>query len=520
MFQYLLNTTAIWLMSLVLFDAFLRRESYHAYNRFYLLFTLLLGALLPLWQWQDTGRVYAGTLQAPLQQVVTVKQNVVAAATPATTVSWVQWLAIIYWAGVFIALGLLVIEIIKLVGFYRKGKKTILNGWTIIETGKEHAPFSFLDTLYVCSRQQYSDGEWNMILTHEKRHGALFHFADLLLMQVARIIFWFHPLVYIYNKRLLLIHEYQADTHIVSLGAAEGQQVYGKFLVEQALLQSAPSISHSFNRSPIKKRIIMLTRRSSAASRTKMLVFIPLALVCMICFSKNVFSQKNSGSDPFLLAFGNKNLGINRTTLNDVLANPSIYVNQPGYEILDFSIYLLPAGKDLVGPYKIKGNTVDGTALDKIKELSKTDTGNGRIFIDDVHVKHNGKTDAIMGINIKYDYHKKFWWADAHLITFGIADPNTHVITLNQILDNPTVICKEANYTVVKFSIMFSHTVKNDVIGPFTINGSQVGGEALEKIKELNKSKDKGIRIFVSEVHAESGGKDGLVPSNIFYDVN
>src|ERR1035437_535461 len=36
----------------------------------------------------------------------------------------------------------------------------------------------------------------------------------------------------------------------------------------------------------------MLTRRSSAASKIKMLVFIPLALVCIICFSKNSFSQK------------------------------------------------------------------------------------------------------------------------------------------------------------------------------------------------------------------------------------
>ena len=35
----------------------------------------------------------------------------------------------------------------------------------------------------------------------------------------------------------------------------------------------------------------MLTRRSSAASRTKMLVFIPLALVCTLCFSKNSFSK-------------------------------------------------------------------------------------------------------------------------------------------------------------------------------------------------------------------------------------
>ncbi len=38
----------------------------------------------------------------------------------------------------------------------------------------------------------------------------------------------------------------------------------------------------------------MLIRTSSAAARTKMLVFLPLLLVCMLCFSKNVFSQTSA----------------------------------------------------------------------------------------------------------------------------------------------------------------------------------------------------------------------------------
>jgi len=288
MLQYLINASAIWLISLVLFDAFLRRESYHNYNRFYLLFTFLLGALLPLWQWQDNSSPFSGTFQKPIEQVIAAKQTIVSATTQAaTSIDWQQWLLVIYLIGVFAALCLLIIDSIRLLAYYRKGKKSIQYGWTIIQTGKEHAPFSFMNTLFVGSIKQYSPEEWNMILAHEKRHTTLLHFADLLLMQVARIIFWFHPLVYLYNNRLLLVHEYQADN-----ASAQQLQVYGTFLVEQALLQSAPSLSHSFNRSPIKNRIVMLTHRSSAASRTRMLVFIPLALVCIICFSKNSFSQR------------------------------------------------------------------------------------------------------------------------------------------------------------------------------------------------------------------------------------
>ncbi len=287
MLQYLLNTTAIWLISLVLFDVFLRKESYHGYNRSYLLFTFLLGAFLPLWQWQDNNIIYNAAMQRPLDSVIAAKHNIITAGSPSSGIGWEQWLAVLYLAGAFIALCLLIVDIIKLAAFYRSGKKSEQDSWTIIETGKEHAPFSFLNTLFVSSCQQYSDDEWNMILAHERRHTTLLHFSDLLLLQIARIVFWFHPLVYVYNKRLLLVHEYQAD-HT----AIQQPQVYGRFLVEQAVLQAAPSISHSFNRSPIKKRIVMLTRKSSAASRVKMLVFIPLTIACIVCFSKNSYSNR------------------------------------------------------------------------------------------------------------------------------------------------------------------------------------------------------------------------------------
>jgi hypothetical protein len=287
MLQYLINTSAVWLISLLMFDLFLKKESYHSYNRFYLLFTFLLGGLLPLWQWQDTGRPYAERLQRPWEEVIAAKRNIVSATAPGNNIDWGLWIGMVYLAGAGIAFTFLLMDVFKMVRLFHSGKRSVQNTWTIIETGKEHAPFSFLNTLFVRSRQQYSDEEWQMILVHEQRHRALLHFADLLLLQMTRIIFWFHPLVYVYNRRLLLVHEYQADKV-----SAKRPQAYGKFLVEQALLQSAPAISHSFNRSPIKKRIVMLTRRSTALSKGKMALFMPLALVCIFCFSKNSFSKK------------------------------------------------------------------------------------------------------------------------------------------------------------------------------------------------------------------------------------
>ncbi len=284
MLQYIVNLSAIWLLGLALFDIFLRRENYHGYNRFYLLFTLLLGALLPLVQWGSAS--YTGVLRDPVARTVAAKQTLISAAAPAAATGWDQWLAMIYSAGVLAALCVLAADVVKLVRYSRSGTRSGSGGWVLVETGREHAPFSFCNTLFVNSRQQYSSDEWQMIIEHEQRHNSLFHFADLLFIHVARIIFWFHPLVYVYKSRLLLVHEYQADG-----AAAQQPQVYGRFLVEQAVLHAAPSLSHSFNRSPIKNRIVMLTRKSSVASRSKMLVLLPLVVIAAGFFTKDSLAK-------------------------------------------------------------------------------------------------------------------------------------------------------------------------------------------------------------------------------------
>jgi hypothetical protein len=93
--------------------------------------------------------------------------------------------------------------------------------------------------------------------------------------------------VYIYNRRLLLVHEYHADS---SPGLQ--QAVYGEFLIEQALLGAAPSLATSINRSSIKRRLIMLTHKSHGRAKLKLLLVVPLLAVCLCCFTKNSLANK------------------------------------------------------------------------------------------------------------------------------------------------------------------------------------------------------------------------------------
>jgi len=299
MIQYLLNASAIWLLSLLMYDLLLRRESFHGYNRFYLLFTLLLGAFFPLIQWDKGAPVYADA--QPLQRVIQAKGNIERASQPtASSIELAYWIWLIYLAGVTLSSLLLIADAARILVLYNRGGKS-REGITVVETGKEHSPFSLFSILFVSSRAQYGSDEWQMICTHEAKHNHLLHFADILVLQLLKIVFWFHPLIYVYNRRLLMVHEYQAD-----IVARDSPKQYGQFLIEQSILKSAPALSNSFNRSPIKNRIIMLTKHSSRASRIKTLVFIPLVLTCIICFAQNKSSHKKERKGDIITFRGNQ----------------------------------------------------------------------------------------------------------------------------------------------------------------------------------------------------------------------
>jgi hypothetical protein len=171
--------------------------------------------------------------------------------------------------------------------FYNRGAKSKDGVWTIVETGNNHSPFSAFRYVFLSSKENYSEEELQMILTHEEHHGHALHFVDLVLMQLAKVFLWFHPLVYLYNNRLMMVHEYQADAAVEKKPGD-----YGHFLIEQSILGSAPALAHSFNRSPIKKRILMLTRNTSAFAKSKKLLMAPLLLACLLFFTQKGFSDE------------------------------------------------------------------------------------------------------------------------------------------------------------------------------------------------------------------------------------
>jgi beta-lactamase regulating signal transducer with metallopeptidase domain len=316
MLQYVLNVSVIWFSCLVLFDLLLKKETFHSYNRLYLLTSVMLGLVIPLIRWTDNSLPANSLIREPIVAVSEMKaaaftsavtSAVTTAASPANNsglelISLENIIWMLYLAGCLVMTVVLVKEIIRLVAMFQTGKRSREWKFILIETNKNHSPFSFFNLLFVNSKTSFSNTEWQLLLQHENVHRRLFHSIDKIFFSLLKIAFWFNPLVYIFDRRLTMVQEFQAD----KTGNTE-KELYGNFLIEQSMLQSGAGFTNSLNYSPIKNRITMLTSKESSAMATaKYSVLVPLYIILIICCTQNGFSAGKISSSNRVFFNGNE----------------------------------------------------------------------------------------------------------------------------------------------------------------------------------------------------------------------
>ena len=372
MVQYMLNATIIWAVCLLVYDLFLKQETYHQWNRAYLLLALAAGLIIPGIHLPEGAPVVlqAGSaLNLPSLDFSATQSTAAQLSIPAYTATHsLNWIWLIYVSGVALSLLLLLKDAIKLIILYRKGRKQQLGAFTVVETNKPAGPFSLFHLIFISNWHMHTEAEWQMILQHEYRHARLKHGVDLLLLHALQTILWFHPLVYIFKRKLQLIHEYQADEI-----ARDNYTTYGAFLLEQNLMNTAPTFAHSFHHSPIKNRIIMLTKTASARSKkAKYLLAIPMCLAFVLACSVKSFSHEKVRN-------GNK-----ETFKGNVFEYPgadeNVQVKSPAGDVQVVTMIGEPVKLNGERIYRRKNTTVEATYKDGADNMVK-------VVFDKIHDK-------------------------------------------------------------------------------------------------------------------------------------
>ena len=281
MLYYILQIIACQVLFLLVYDLFLKRETFFNYNRAYLLITALLSFVLPFIKIDNLKNL------APDNFIVNLPELIIGNINQDVTVNKVLaeqakigvnetntsiWLYVLL-LGMFIMVVVFMNKLIKIINLKLKNPQQWSGNVLIVRILKSNMAFSFFNTIFL--GEKISEEQEKTILKHELVHVNQYHSVDLLFFEITKILLWFNPLIYMYKNRIEALHEYIADKTTVK---QNGKNNYYKQLLNQVFETNNVSFTNSFfKKSLIKKRIIMLQKsKSKKVNVLKYALSIPL----------------------------------------------------------------------------------------------------------------------------------------------------------------------------------------------------------------------------------------------------
>ncbi len=287
--DYLLRSGLSLLLLWMAYRFLLEGERLHGFNRWFLLFSLVFGLVMPL-------VVFESPSVSPLQQVRGVWTGVGRPGVPglttevaATEMAPDYWWIVygLYFLGLLLLLGRMVYKLIRLAEVIRRSEHIPSRQATLVLIPKPIIPHSFLGYIFI-SEDDYLDGMVDeRILLHEEVHVAQRHSLDVLFVELIRIVFWFNPLLLLYKHAIQLNHEFLADESVVSRRPDIPEY---QLLLLRSLGIPLTTITSNINYSLTKKRLVMM-RKTTSPVRSGL---VRLAVVPVIAFSLLAFSDRNS----------------------------------------------------------------------------------------------------------------------------------------------------------------------------------------------------------------------------------
>ncbi|WDF80125.1 energy transducer TonB [Mucilaginibacter sp. KACC 22773] len=288
--HYLLEANIYLAVFYAFYCLFLNKETHYTLNRVYLLLSCTVAFILPLVQ----VSALKPAAESAQQTYVTIAANSHNNTTPAlvnyqppvSQFTVQDAILYLYITGMAVMALLLLIKIGKLIKMTTRGNTILNDKYKLIGIESSNTAFSFFNYLFIGTKINGSD----TIIRHELVHIKQKHSADIIFIEILRIVNWFNPIIYFVQISLKTVHEYIADeqTAVHETDAI----TYSSFLVDNAYGIGGSSITHSFfNYNLLKKRIIMLNqKRSGNLARLKYLVAVPIC-AGMLCASTLAFSK-------------------------------------------------------------------------------------------------------------------------------------------------------------------------------------------------------------------------------------
>ncbi len=268
----------------------LSRDTSYSRNRMFILLSLLSSMILPAFALQNVRPLSLHVFGKYLSEVLITgsPSGTGSQAAGVMELSPVRIISIVYLAGTALFILKMLADLFNLLFLILKQRN---NDSRIIRFhGFRTAGFSAMGYVFINSRL---DGEEaSQIISHEQNHLKRLHSADIILAETIKAFQWFNPAIWMFDRALRAIHEFQADQECLTSGIPIVS--YQCLLLNQVFRTKSFNLTNSFsNPSLIRKRMIMMTRkRTSALASMKLLFVLPVTILIFIFIS--AFGKTNA----------------------------------------------------------------------------------------------------------------------------------------------------------------------------------------------------------------------------------
>ena len=268
---------------------FLRDKTFHHYNRFYLLGTMVLSLLLPLL------KVEYFTIETDSRILLLLNQfNQNSAQEVENTFNFWNFGALILGIVSFFLLAKLTLGLVKIHQLKKEFPKESIEGITFYNTNLHDAPFSFFRNLFWKKSILINSDLGKQILKHEMVHIEQKHSFDKLFVQIIQSLFWFNPIFYFIKKEITLIHEYLADKKAVKNADT---RAFAQMLLASNFSGNVLPATSPFLSSNLKKRLKMLTQKNTKYSYARRILALPILFgvsFALLVNAKNIEIKKQN----------------------------------------------------------------------------------------------------------------------------------------------------------------------------------------------------------------------------------
>ncbi|KMQ59091.1 antirepressor [Chryseobacterium sp. BLS98] len=263
----------------------LKDKTFHHYNRFYLLFAMIVSLLLPLIRVDD----FTIEVNSDMYMLLDKIQNFNTEKNLDN--------GHIYFRIIFSALGLvslyflgkLIFGILKIRKLKKQFQKESFDGINFYRTDLTEAPFSYFKNLFWKNTIMLNSDVGEQILKHEMVHIEQKHSFDKIFIEIITSVFWFNPFFHIIKKEISLIHEYLADKKAVK---QSDTKAFAQMLLASHFSGTQLPAASPFLNSNLKKRLKMLQKPKTKFGYARRIFALPVLFSVAFAYMVNAKNKE------------------------------------------------------------------------------------------------------------------------------------------------------------------------------------------------------------------------------------